>query len=95
MVQNNHVMGTIIMGQGQAGPGQNRNLSRLRKVPISYYEFTINIMILRIFICLLFNDFKRFKGRGFRVGSVFLSFYLSLLKLAFKGNDSLAQFKSN
>ena len=34
-------------------------------------------------------------GVGFGVGSVFLSFYLSLLKLAFKGNDSLAQFKSN
>ena len=93
MVQNNHVTGTIIMGQGQAGPGQNRNLSRLRKVPISYYDFIINIMILKMFICLLFNDFKRFKGRRF--SSVFLSFYLSLLKLAFKGNDSLAQFESN
>ena len=45
MVQNNHVTGTIIMGQGQAGPDQNHNLSRLRKVRIIYYEFTISIMI--------------------------------------------------
>ena len=53
MVQNNHVTGTIIMGQGQAGPGQNRNLSRLRKVPISYYEFIINIMILNVYLFII------------------------------------------